>query len=70
MTTEGLFPSDLWQREPIRGQMFIWAYWDDIKQTWASGLGYWNVSGGWSDAYGRPPRQADWFHPMPEPPRG
>ena len=66
-----LFKSDLWTKEPPKGDMFIWAYWDSFKETWQTGLGYWNVSGGWCPhAYGGTPEQVDYsFHPMPEPPQ-
>lgn len=65
-----LFPSDRWTKdvESLRGDMFIWAR-KKRDNTWALGLGYWNVSGGWSDAYGsETSRFATRFHPMPEPP--
>lgn len=65
-----LFPSDLWtdSPEPFRGEMFIWAARKD-DGGWGIGLGYWNVSGGWSDAYGASTRGATRFHPMPESPK-
>lgn len=66
-----LFKSDLWQREPIKGEtMFIHTYWDG--KYWQTGLGYWCKDGGWAGSQtGRNGREhlATHFHPMPEPPR-
>ena len=65
-----LFPSDLWtdSPEPFRGEMSIWASRND-RGGWSIGLGYWNVSGGWSDCYGASTQRATRFHPMPESPK-
>lgn len=64
----------LWLGEPPKGGMFIWAYWDAEKATWATGLGYWTVTPGqWRDAYnwnGNYHELATHFLQMPEPPRG
>lgn len=65
-----MFKSDLWSKEPPSEGMFIWAYWSSSKNQWNTGLGYRNVSGGWSDAYSHfvPRNRTIYFHPMPEPP--
>ncbi len=63
-----------WTKEPPKGEMFIWAYWNDEKRTWQTGLGYWTVTKDkWADAYngfGSSPHisRATHFHPMPDPP--
>jgi hypothetical protein len=57
-----------WLKEPPKGEMFVWARPNGCDK-WDLGLGYWNVSGGWSDAYGAPPR-ATRFHALPAPPTG
>lgn len=52
-----------------KGEMFIWAV-PKGKGKWSLGLGYWNVSGGWSDAYASqsPPRDATHWMPLPQHP--
>lgn len=53
---------------PPKGEMFIWGL-PRGDRGWAVGLAYWNVSGGYSDAYGSTSiRGATHWHPMPEPP--
>lgn len=69
-----MFPSEHWTKEPPKGEMFFWTYWDADKETWQTGLGYWSVSGHWCDAhngFGGSPHvaRATDFHPLPEPPR-
>lgn len=67
-----LFPSNLWQDEPIKGDMFIWAYRND-RGGWNIGLAYWCKDGGWAGSTsGRTGQEhlATKFHPMPEPPHG
>jgi hypothetical protein len=41
------------ENPPPRDEMFIWAR-PKVGGGWSLGLAYWNVSGGWSDAYGSP----------------
>jgi hypothetical protein len=55
--------------EPPKGEMFIWSK-PKVGGGWSVGLAYWNVSGGWSDAYGSPHAfgEATHWHAMPEPP--
>ena len=60
------------QWQPIeaapKGEMFQWGYWKRGK--FCTGLAYWNVSGGWSDAYGHPaPGRATHFRILPGPPK-
>lgn len=57
-----------WVDTPPKGEMFIWAR-PKYDGKWNLGLGYWNVSGGWCDAYNGITEGAIRFHPMPAPPR-
>jgi hypothetical protein len=58
------------EEPPSKGEMFVWAY-QRTGGKWAIGLGYWNVSGGWSDAYGdrTAPSEATHWAPMYAPPQ-
>src|ERR1700721_2665182 len=55
------------RERPPKDEMFIWAYRLDGK--WRIGLGYNNVSGAWSDAYGsQAPQYPTHWAPMLQPP--
>ena len=51
-------------------EMFVWGEPKQrgLKFGWGLGLAYRNVSGGWSDAYGAPVRNAKIWCRLPEPP--
>ena len=52
---------------PPKAEMFIWAR-PKPGGGWSLGLAYWNVSGGWSDAYGAPAQDATHWKPIGDPP--
>lgn len=74
MVVMGFIPgADGWHRlrdeQPSRGEMFIWARPKD-DGGWGLGLAYWNVSGGYSDAYGAPLADVTHWKRIGDPPRG